>query len=110
MAKSGVLRNLGTLVPSSSRSSIITMSKGYVESSTIKKIWEMIKMLEHIDRFERELREAERQKGREEGREEGRVVEKLEIAKNLIGTHNDQEILKITGITPEQLKKLKNEQ
>lgn len=79
-------------------SSIITMSKGYVESSTINKIMELMKMLEHIDRYENELREAERQK----------TI--LEIAKKLIGIHNDQEILEITGITPEQLKKLKNEQ
>lgn len=83
-------------------SSIITMSKDYIQDSTINKIMELMKMLEHIDRYENEIRQEERQKGQEE--------KMIEIAKKLIGKQNDQEIMEITGITPEQLEKLKKEQ
>ena len=48
------------------------------------------------------------EEGREKGREEGRTVEKIEIARNLLAEGSTVELVqKITGLTTEEIEKLK---
>ena len=56
------------------------------------------------------LLERDREKieeGRKEGREEGRLEEKLDIARNLLDVLDDETIAKKTGLSIEEVKKLR---
>ena len=48
-----------------------------------------------------------REEGRAEGRKEGKIQEKIQIAKNMLAENCDVKfIMKVTGLTKEQIEKL----
>jgi predicted transposase/invertase (TIGR01784 family) len=57
---------------------------------------------------DREKIEEGRQEGREEGKIQGKIEGKIEVAKNLLDILDDETISKKTGLSVEQIKKLRN--
>ena len=61
------------------------------------------------DKWEKEKRRMEREKALTEGRAEGRAEGMLEVAKNLLSMHLPiMQIMQATGLTQEQINRLKN--
>jgi predicted transposase/invertase (TIGR01784 family) len=94
---------------------------GYVENSTdsmaksakgnlVKSIHKRVQEVKNDISVEVEfmtLLERDREKI-EEGREEGKIEGKIEVAKNLLDILDDETIAKKTGLSVEQIKKLRN--